>query len=206
MGSCPACGTALDAGTRMPCNVAEVGACVWHDGPRLRRAVLRVCADALLVYVACSKLRAYATQGFVDQCGREPDTLRPIFVVWLTLQVALLRVVRSDAYSETLMHIWQHRGSVVRYFALYGFHVVAFVLNMVAFLPWGAPRAYQITTFRVGLVPNAGAGDAGLGGVPRGLRADDVLGLDGRGFGGAAGLADDGGAAPAAAAAWLSFL
>ena len=50
--------------------------------------VLRVCADALLVYVACSKLRAYATQGFVDQCGREPDTLRPIFVVWLTLQVA----------------------------------------------------------------------------------------------------------------------
>jgi len=23
---------------------------------------------------------------------------------------------------------------------LYGFHVVAFVLNMVAFLPWGAPR------------------------------------------------------------------
>ena len=88
VGSCPACGTALDAGTRMPCNVTEFGACVWHDGPRLRRAVLRVCADALLVYVACSKLRAYATQGFVDQCGREPDTLRPIFVVWLTLQVA----------------------------------------------------------------------------------------------------------------------
>ena len=38
------------------------------------------------------------------------------------------------------MHIWQHRGSVVRYLALYGFHVVAFVANMVAFLPWGAPR------------------------------------------------------------------
>ena len=138
VGSCPACGTALDAGTRMPCDVTEFGACVWHDGPRLRRAVLRVCADALLVYVACSKLQG--RNAFVDQCGREPDTLRPIFVVWLTLQVALLRVVRSDAYSETLMHIWQHRGSVVKYLALYGFHVVAFVLNMVAFLPWGAPR------------------------------------------------------------------
>ena len=105
--------------------------------------MLRVCADALLVYVACSKLRAYATSAFMDQCGREPDTLRPIFVVWLTLQVALLRVVRSDAYSETLMHIWQHRGSVARYLALYGFHVVAFVLNMVAFLPWGAPRCMK---------------------------------------------------------------
>ena len=140
VGSCPSCGTALDAGTRMPCDVAELGACVWFDGPRLRRAVLRVCADALLVYVACSKLRAYATSTYMDQCGREPDTLRAAFVVWLTLQVALLRVVRSDAYSETLMHIWQHRGSVVRYLALYGFHVVAFVANMVAFLPWGAPR------------------------------------------------------------------
>ena len=122
----------------MPCNVTEMGACVWYDGPRLRRAVLRVCADALLVYVACSKLRAYATSTYVDQC--EVPVVRPTFVVWLTLQVALLRVVRSDAYSETLMHIWQHRGSVVRYLALYGFHVVAFVANMVAFLPWGAPR------------------------------------------------------------------
>ena len=123
---------------------------MWFDGPRLRRAVLRVCADALLVYVACSKLRAYAMQRFVDQCGREPDTLRSIFVVWLTLQVALLRVVRSDAYSETLMHIWQHRGSVVRYLALYGFHVVAFVANMVAFLPWGAPRCVKSQLFEWG--------------------------------------------------------
>ena len=95
-------------------------------------------------------------------------------MVWLTLQVALLRVVRSDAYSETLMHIWQHRGSVVRYLALYGFHVVAFVANMVAFLPWGAPRC-ATSTRRVGLVAHAGAGDAGLGGVPRAFERTTYL-------------------------------
>ena len=80
----------------------------------------------------------------VAACQREPPPLRAAFVLWLTLQVALLRVVRSDAYSDVLSTIWQHRPAVARYLALYAFHVVAFAVNVGAFSPlpalvWG-PR------------------------------------------------------------------
>jgi len=147
VGACT-CGTAFDAGTRAPdWNASELGACILHEGHRLRRAMLRLCADALVAFVFCAKLRAFSIETFVAACQREPPPLRAAFVLWLTLQVALLRVVRSDAYSDVLSTIWQHRPAVAGYLALYAFHVVAFAMNVAAFSPlplflWG-PRCVR---------------------------------------------------------------
>ena len=77
VGSCPACGTALGAGTRTPCDVAEFGACVWHDGPRLRRAV-----------VAGLRRRFTGVRGLLE-AGRTPLPL-----LWINAGASLIHYVQ----------------------------------------------------------------------------------------------------------------